>query len=80
VYNFAFSPDGKYVYIPVGPDKQVAILERDSLKQVGSFGNCGGQLPGCFYHLHVADADSAGNVYTGEAATGHRIQKWKLVK
>jgi DNA-binding beta-propeller fold protein YncE len=80
VYNFAFSPDGKYVYIPVGPDKQVAILERNSLKQVGSFGNCGGQLPGCFYHLHVADADSAGNVYTGEAASGHRIQKFKLVK
>jgi streptogramin lyase len=31
-------------------------------------------------HLHVADADSAGNVYTGEATTGARIQKWKLIK
>jgi hypothetical protein len=79
-YSFAFSPDGKYVYVADGSNKQVHILERESLKEVGSFGNCGGQMNGCFYHLHVADADSAGNVYTGEAATGARIQKWKRVK
>jgi DNA-binding beta-propeller fold protein YncE len=80
VYNFAFSPDLKYVYVAVGPDKQVAILERESLKKVGSFGNCGGQFPGCFNHLHGADADRAGNVYTVEAAVGARIQRWKVVK
>jgi DNA-binding beta-propeller fold protein YncE len=80
VYHFSFSPDLKYVYVPDGSNKTVHILERESLKEVGSFGNCGGQMPGCFNHLHVAAIDSAGNVYTGEAATGARVQKWKISK
>ena len=80
VYGFAFSPDRRYVYVPDGSNKQVHILERDSLKEVGSIGNCGGQMAGCFNHLHVADADSAGNLYTGEAATGARIQRWNVVR
>jgi DNA-binding beta-propeller fold protein YncE len=80
VYNFSFSPDLKYVYVPDGSNKQVHILERESLKEVGTIGNCGGQMPGCFNHLHVAATDSGGNLYTGEAAVGARIQRWNIVK
>jgi DNA-binding beta-propeller fold protein YncE len=80
VYNFSFSPDLKYVYVPDGSNKQVHILERESLKEVGTIGNCGGQMPGCFNHLHVASVDSAGNVYTGEAASGARVQRWNVIK
>jgi len=77
-YHFSFSPDLKYVYIPDGSNKQVHILERESLKEVGAIGGCGGQMPGCFNHLHVAAVDSVGNVYTGEAAAGARIERWNI--
>ncbi len=82
VYGFAFSNDKdmKYVYIADGGNKKVHILERATLQEVGSFGGCGGQMPGCFNHVHVTAADTAGNVYTGEAASGARIQRWDLVK
>jgi streptogramin lyase len=77
-YHFSFSPDLKYVYIPDGSNKQIHILDRQSLKEVGTIGNCGGQMPGCFNHLHVAAVDSAGNVYTGEAASGARVERWNI--
>ena len=81
VYDFSFSPDNKWVYVPDGASKEVHILDRNTLKEVGTIGNhCGGQMPGCFNHVHVTGVDSAGNVYTGEAAAGARLQKWRLVK
>ena len=81
VYDFSFSPDNKWVYVPDGASKEVHILDRNTLKEVGTLGNhCGGQMPGCFNHVHVSGVDSAGNVYTGEAAAGARLQKWRLVK
>jgi hypothetical protein len=81
-YSFAFSkaPQRKYVYVADGGNKMVHILNRQSLKEVGSFGSCGGQMPGCFNHLHVAVTDSTGNIYTGEAAAGARLQRWNLGK
>jgi len=39
-----------------------------------------GHLPGQFHSLHVATADSQGNVYTGEVTTGERIQKFVPAK
>ena len=81
VYGFSFSPDLKYVYIADGSNKVVHILDRQSLKEVGTIGNhCGGQMLGCFNHLHIAATDSAGNIYTGEAAVGARIERWNVVK
>ena len=81
VYDFSFSPDNKWVYVPDGASKEVHILDRNTLKEVGTIGNhCGGQMPGCFNHVHVTGVDSAGNVYTGEAAVGARIQRWNIVK
>jgi hypothetical protein len=78
VYSFAFSndPDMRFVYVADGGNKKVHILDRRTLKEVGSIGGCGGQMPGCFNHLHVAATDSEGTVYTGEAAQGARIQRW----
>ena len=80
VYGFAFSADGKYVYVPDGGNKKIHILDRNSLQEVGYVGGCGGQMPGCFNHVHVATTDTAGNLYTGEAAAGARVQRWDLVK
>jgi len=81
VYTFSFSPDGKWVYVADGGNKAIHILDRSSLKEMGTLGNhCGGQMPGCFNHVHVTGVDSAGNVYTGEANFGARIQRWNIVK
>ena len=82
VYGFSFSRDPamKYVYIADGGNKTVHILDRVSLQEVGSFGGCGGQMPGCFTPVHVSATDTAGNVYTGEAAAGARIQRWDVAK
>jgi len=82
VYSFAFSNDAemKYVYIADGGNKRVHILDRKTLAPVGYVGGCGGQMPGCFNHLHVAHTDKDGNIYTGEAASGARVQKFRLIK
>ncbi len=82
VYNFSFSrdPDMKYVYIGDGGNKKVHILDRKTMKEVGFIGGCGGQMIGCLNHVHLGVTDMKGNVYTGEAAAGARIQRWNLVK
>jgi DNA-binding beta-propeller fold protein YncE len=81
VYSFTFSrdPGAKYVYMADGGNKRIHIAERETLKEVGYVGGEGGQMPGAFNHVHVAMTDSAGNLYTGEAAAGAREQKWLLV-
>jgi hypothetical protein len=76
VYGFSFSPDLRWVYVADGSNKKVHILNRETLQEVGSFGGSGGQLNGSFNHLHGTAVDSRGDVYTGEAAAGARIQKW----
>ena len=81
VYDLAFSPDGKWIYIPDGGNKQLYIVDRKTLKLAGTMGNhCGGQMVGCFNHLDAARTYSEGNIYTGEAAAGARIQRWNIVK
>jgi hypothetical protein len=44
--------------------------------RIGHAGYAGGQFP----WLHVAVAESHGNVYTGEVDSGKRIQKFVSVK
>jgi hypothetical protein len=56
-----------------GHDKKVLILQRDSLQQVGSFGD-GGRLPGRFHAAPSVAVDPQGNVYTGENLEGKRVQ------
>jgi hypothetical protein len=60
-------------------DSKVYILDRNDGTVVGSFGHLGHE-PGDFRTLHVATADSHGNIYTGEVTTGERIQKFVPVK
>jgi DNA-binding beta-propeller fold protein YncE len=82
VYGFSFSKDPQmtYVYIADGSNKKVHILSRTTLREVGFVGGYGGQQPGSFNHLHGTAVDSQGNLYTGEAAAGARIQRWLLKK
>jgi len=75
VWDLAFSPDQKLLYVADGHDKKVWILDRASLQTLGSFGD-GGRYPGHFYGVGSVAADSKGNVYTGETYEGKRVQKF----
>lgn len=80
-YGFAFSkdPDMKYVYIADGGGKKVHILDRKTLEEVGTVGGYGGLGPGQFYHLHNADIDLEGSLYTADFL-GAKLQRWAIVK
>jgi DNA-binding beta-propeller fold protein YncE len=77
VWDVAFSSDPKqqYLFVADGQNQRVRILVRDSLAEVGGFG-AGGRWPGHFYAVGSVAVDSRGNVYTGEALEGKRLQKW----
>ena len=75
VWDLAFSPDQRQLYVADGHDKKVWILDRASLETIGSFGE-GGRYPGQFYGVGSVAVDSKGNVYTGETYEGKRVQKF----
>lgn len=81
VWDLAFSndPQQRYVFVADGQDKKVLILERESLKRIGSFGD-GGRQPGRFLGVGSISVDSRGTIYTGEHLEGKRVQKWIPVK
>jgi hypothetical protein len=51
------------------------VLRRETLDAPTSFG-AGGRWPGHFYGVGSVAVDSAGNIYTGEAYEGKRVQKF----
>jgi len=75
--GFAFSPDKGQQYLYVGDlgNNQVNILDRKSLKILGTFGK-GGTAPGEFNVLHEIAADGKGNIYTAETRS-RRVQRFK---
>lgn len=77
VWGVAFSrdPEQRFLYVADGHDKKVFILRRDSLEVVSTFGS-GGRMAGQFYGVGSLAVDSKGNVYTGEAYEGKRVQKF----
>ena len=75
VWDLAFSPDQRVLYVADGHDKKVWMLDRASLETIGSFGD-GGRYPGRFYGVGSVAVDSKGNVYTGETYDGKRVQKF----
>ena len=78
VWDIEFSPDQRFMYVADGSNQKVWILLRDTQQVVGSFGGPG-QDAGLFAtSLHDIAVDSKGNIYTGEAASGGRVQKFSL--
>ena len=72
-----FSPDAaqKYIFIADIMNMTVWQLDRQTgavVQRIGKMGREGGN----FAFLHLATMDSKGNLYTGEVATGRRIQKF----
>ena len=78
VADLDFSPDQTFVYVADGANQKVWILRRDQLRVVGSFGERGPSAGQFATTLHDLTVDSTGNIYTGEAATGGRVQKFAL--
>ncbi len=64
VWDVAFSPDQRVLYVADGHNKKVRILDRSSLEEIGSVGS-GGRYPGQFYGVGSVAVDSKGNLYTG---------------
>ena len=75
VWDVAFSPDQRLLYVADGHDKKVWMLDRNSLETIGSVGQ-GGRYPGEFYGVGSVAVDSKGNLYTGETYEGKRVQKF----
>jgi hypothetical protein len=80
VWDIEFSPDPaqKFMYVADGTNQKVWILLRETQQIIGSFGERGTN-PGQFNTaVHDIAVDSKGNIYTGEAETGGRIQKFAI--
>ena len=79
VWDIAFSADPKqqYLFVADGQNQRVTVLMRDTLDVVSHIGT-GGRYPGQFYSVSSVAVDSRGNLYTGEALEGKRVQKWNL--
>jgi DNA-binding beta-propeller fold protein YncE len=77
VWDIAFSPDQRVLFVADGHDKKVWMLDRMSLEPLAPdhFGD-GGRYPGLFYGVGSVAVDSKGNVYTGETYDGKRVQKF----
>jgi DNA-binding beta-propeller fold protein YncE len=78
VWDIDFTPDQRFMYVADGGNQKVWVVRRDDLEIVGSFGGPG-KDPGQFAtSLHDIVVDARGNLYTGEAATGGRVQKFAV--
>lgn len=83
VCTLAFSPDPEQRFIYVGDygNSHIAVVARQTLETVASFGERGGE-PGNFRGLHalaVDSRDSRGNLYTAETQprpVGSRVQRF----
>ncbi len=81
IWDIEFSRDAAqtYLYIADGMNMKIWILERETMKVIGSLGQ-GGRSPGQFGWVHNLAMDSEGNLYTSEVRPGMRVQKFKPVQ
>ena len=77
VWDIAFSkdPQQRYIYMADGVNEKVKIVDRQTLKELTTFGD-GGRQPGQFYGVHSIATDSKGNIYTTETYEGKRLQRF----
>ncbi|MEQ8954286.1 MAG: hypothetical protein RL120_09150 [Gammaproteobacteria bacterium] len=79
VLDFSPDPEQRYMYVVNQNSVTVEILERDSGRWLGRFGDGPGRYPGQFILPHGIAVDSHGNVYVAEQE-GARIQKFTLIE
>jgi DNA-binding beta-propeller fold protein YncE len=78
--DLVFSRDAaqRYILLADGQSSYIQILSRADGKLLGSFARHGRQT-GEFRSLHNLGTDSKGNLYTGEAGFGRRVQRFNRV-
>ena len=64
-----------HIYLADGQRAEIHILSRSDGKMLGSFARHG-RYAGEFRSLHNLAIDSKGNIYSGEAGFGRRVQKF----
>ena len=76
-FDIAFSPDPqqKFMYIADGTNMKIHVYDRQSLKELYTFGD-GGRQPGEFYAVHNIVTDAKGDIFTTETYHGQRVQKF----
>ena len=67
-------PAQRFMYVADGSNERIAILDRNSLEEIGHVGRPG-RKAGEFFHLHSLGVDPQGNLITGESQ-GYRVQKF----
>ena len=70
-------PQQRFLALIDGTNNKVWILRRSDLEILSNFGRTGRQI-GQFIRAHMVQFDSQGNLYTGEAGDGKRLQKFAL--
>ena len=77
VFDIAFSrdPQQKYIFIADGVNEKIRVVDRQTLKELTTFGD-GGRQPGTFYGVHSIVTDTRNNLYTTETYEGKRVQRF----
>ena len=77
LWDIALSADSdqKFAYVANGQEQTVHVLERATLSEVGRIGS-GGRWPGYFFGVGSVAVNSMGQVITGEALQGKRVQRF----
>jgi DNA-binding beta-propeller fold protein YncE len=77
VWDLAFSEDAQqqWLFVANGHDKQIMVVRRSDLTEVGRIGQ-GGRNAGGLQSPGSVAVDSKGILYTGEDNEGKRVQKW----
>ena len=73
--SFSHDPGQTFLYVADQGNSKVHILLRETLEEVGSFGQ-EGKEPGSFIAPHQIATDVKGNVYTVEVKGGERAQRF----
>ena len=76
--SFSPDPEQRYIFLSDIQNAVVWILNRETGEVAGRFGQRGYNA-GQWMTMHLAAADSEGNVYTGEVGDAGRIQKFSPV-
>ena len=73
--SFSVDPGQKFAYVIDGTNQQVYVLDRTSLRVLGTFGGAG-HWAGQFYGAHNLAVNSKGDLFITETYEGKRVQKF----